>query len=268
MRTGFRAATDEERKALGVPPAYTDVCVPIEKGGKLLAIARIPNGKTYYKYAKAETEKNARAKWKRIAKLGVKLEKIEARLEADIARDVGEAYTVRLILLTGMRNGNPPQGNDKDKPSYGASSLLMKHVQTYNDKLVFDFPGKHHVQQHIEIEDKVLAAYVWERCCQITGPHPGDAPLFLHSAGDTLRYLKKIGAEKVHDLRTLRGNVLANAIVDEVLKIGKPTSKKEFKAMLKFLGEQVGAALGNKPSQALKSYIDPSVIERLNPDAE
>jgi DNA topoisomerase-1 len=261
MRTGFRPASEQERKALGVPPAYTDVCVPVEPGGKLLAVARIPNGKTYYKYAKAETERNAHAKWKRVAKLGEKLEKVEARIERDVQKGDGVAVCARLIMLTGMRNGNPPQGGT---PSFGASSLQIGHVverEIDGTYVKFEFPGKHNVLQTYEIRDAAVAEFVAKRIGETSNDK--QASIFVHSAHDTLRYLKKVGAAKVHDLRTLRANVAAEMLVGQILEGGKPATKKELKIAVKLIAEAVGKLLCNKPSQALKSYIDPSILKRL-----
>lgn len=262
MRTGFRQATDEERRALGVPPAYTEVCVPVDPKSRLLAVARIPNGKTYYKYAKTAVQAGEAAKWKRVAKLASKLEKIEARLNSDVEKGVSEAFCVRLILLTGMRNGNPPQGLHE---TFGASSLRLRHVQVQGQKLVFDFPGKHNVPQRYEVDDHILLEYVKRRRLAVQYSETFfEERLFIHSASDTLKYLKKIGAEKVHDLRTLRANVLATELVRQVLETGRPGSKKALKATIKYISTVVASTLGNKPGQALKSYIDPSVLEQLS----
>jgi hypothetical protein len=63
---------------------------------------------------------------------------------------------------------------------------------------------------------------------------------------------------KVHDLRTMHANTLALAMVTKTRS--KPKSKTEFKRMRKNVGEEVAKALGNNASEALKSYINPTVF--------
>lgn len=244
----MRKATDAERKALGVPPAYSDVMVSTDPKADLVATARIPNGKTFYRYSKAFVERQAAKKWDRVKKLGAKAEKIERRIKADCAsgesRDV--AMTSWLIMLTGMRIGNPPQGLDQ---SYGASSLLMKHVRVTGNEITLDFVGKKGVKQHYVIKDSLIAGYVRER--------KGAAELFPHNANAVLKYMQSIGAEKVHDLRTWRANEMASVLVAELLKAGMPKSAKAIKAFKRNVATAVAEQLGNNVSQAMKSYIDP-----------
>jgi DNA topoisomerase-1 len=244
----MRKATDAEKRALGVPPAYTDVMVSTDPNADLVATARIPNGKTFYRYSAAFVERQAAAKWDRVKRLGAKAEKIEKRIlrDAQSGEDRHVAMCAWLIMLTGMRNGNPPQGKDQ---SYGASSLLLEHTNVRKDEVTFDFVGKKGVQQHYVVRDALLAGYVRERS--------HEARLFPHDANATLRYLKSIGAAKVHDLRTWRANELASILIEELLKHGVPESKKAIKAFKKLVATKVAEALGNSPSMALKSYIDP-----------
>jgi DNA topoisomerase-1 len=248
----MRAATEAERKALGVPPAYTNVMVSIDAKADLIATARIPNGKTFYKYSQAFIEGQAAKKWDRVKKLGAKVERIEARIERDCETGSSEAMCAKLILLTGMRNGGEPQGKGE---SFGASSLQVRHARVVGSTIVLDFIGKKGVPQHYEVRNADLAAYFAKR---MSGAKGGDA-IFQHDAHSTLRYLKSIGAQKVHDLRTWRANEIASALVTELLKNGMPEGKKAIKAFQKAVAVKVAEVLGNSPSQAMKSYIDPRV---------
>jgi DNA topoisomerase-1 len=250
----MRPASDAERKALGVPPAYVNVRVAVDGSADLVATATTPQGKAYYLYSKAFRAKQDAKKWTRVRRLEAKLQKVEDRLERDAEHGNAIAICARLVLHTGLRNGGEPQGVF-GKQSFGASSLLMEHVTLQGDSARLQFPGKHEVMQDVLVpSDPLFAGYVRSR--------KGEAKLFDHDAGQTLRYMKSIGAAKVHDLRTLRANALARALVAELLRIsGKPESKKERKLLVKIVAERVAAVLGNKPGQALKSYIDPSVWE-------
>jgi len=248
----MRPATDEERKRLGVPPAYTNVRISDDPNADLRAVATTPKGKTFYLYSKAFRARNDAKKWTRVRKLNAKMEKVEARIDRDAQAGNGIAICARLILQTGLRNGGEPQG---DKPSFGASSLLLEHCSVHGNVVRLQFPGKHAVPQDVKVEDAMFAAYVRSRS--------GEVKLFDHDASQTLRYMKSVGAAKVHDLRTWRANVLAQMLVEELLKLEKPTSAKARKIFQKAVAERVAEVLGNKPAQALKSYIDPKVWEPL-----
>jgi len=245
----MRAATAEERKALGVPPAYTDVRVSTDPKAELIATATTPNGKTYYKYSAEYVARRTEEKYARIAALDVK--EVVAKLQRDL-RTTGPkkhlAMTARLIFLTGMRIGNPGQG---DVPSFGASSLLTEHLTFIDESTVrLRFPGKHGVLQDVVVSDVAFATYAWSR--------RGEARLFPHKANAVLRYLKRIGVPKAHDIRTFRAGLLATRLAST---LEQPTTKKGAKAFKKTVATAVASMLGNKPGQALKSYIDPATWE-------
>jgi len=253
---GLRPATPAEAKARGIPPAYTNVMISDDPNADLQATARTAAGKTFYLYSKAFTARSAEAKWRRVRKLNAeRMQRIESRILRDASgsgEDRHVAMTAYLIMLTGLRNGGAPQGT---KESFGASSLLMQHVQASPESVRLRFPGKHGILQDHEVKDDLFAAYVRSREAE------GATKLFPHEAAQTLRYMKKIGLRKVHDVRTWRANELARALVQELLKIERPTSKKGVKLYQKIVATKVSEVLGNKPGQAMKSYIDPKVWE-------
>src|SRR5262245_19770485 len=153
IEQAMRPATDAERKALGVPPAYTDVMVAVDPKADLRATARIPatprhpDGKTFYLYSKGFRAKQDAKKWKRVQKLEAKMERVAERIDRDAEAGDGLAICARLVVLTGMRNGGDPQGA---KVSYGASSLLVKHVvENDGQSIRLVFPGKHAVEQDV-----------------------------------------------------------------------------------------------------------------------
>jgi len=248
-RGEMRDATPAEAKALGIPPAYTNVRVAVDPKADLLATATTGKGKTYYKYSAAFTERNARAKWVRVRKLSKKADRIAERIDKDSRSGDCVAMTARLILFTGLRVGNDAQG---DAETFGASNLKMEHVCVNGgDEVHLRFPGKHSVAQDVKITDEVFATYARSRA--------GQERLFPHNAGHTLRYMKSIGAAKAHDLRTWRANLIADQVIAQLLEAaGKPETKKAVKAFKKLVSERVASVLGNKPSQCLKSYIDPA----------
>jgi DNA topoisomerase IB len=248
----MRAASPEERKALGVPPAYTDVMITEDPTADLRATAKItsPSGKikTFYKYSQAYVDRQAATKFKRVKNLAAKIEKIEARVERDCQtpelRDV--ATCLRLILMTGIRIGNPHQGKDI---SYGAATLLVQHVTLDENRVRLQFKGKKQVDQDCTFEDPLIATYVRQRITE------GAEELFPVDAAAVLRYAKSLGAQKVHDFRTFHAMTMAEELIVLYTKDGPPTTKKAAKFLQKTIATQIAKVLGNNPAQVVKSYV-------------
>jgi len=168
-----------------------------------------------------------------------------------------EAMTLRLILLTGLRNGGEGKGL---KEAFGASNLKMSHVTVDGDTVRLQFPGKHGIAQDHAVTDAKLAAYVRTR------EKAGAETLFDHDDDATLDALKGMTGDrfKVHDLRTWHATVLADRLVQTALNNGlKPKTLKEFKALRKQVATHVSKTLGNTPAMALNTYIHKSVFDPL-----
>jgi DNA topoisomerase-1 len=244
----MRPASDAERKARGIPPAYKSAMIAIDAEADLQVTAITPGGKTAYFYSAGFVRRQEQAKWRRLAKVSKRIDKISEDVEAHSVAGRSEALTVRLILQTGIRNGGKMQGV---KEAYGATSLRTEHVTLDGDTLLLSFPGKRGVAQVHSLRDAVLATYIRER------KEDGQERIFPHTAADTLRYLRTVGgpAIKVHDLRTWYANVLAEACVARMIQ-----DALTLKKLKKAVAVEVSQKLGNSPSQALKSYINPSVF--------
>jgi DNA topoisomerase-1 len=261
-RSEMRQASDDEKKALGVPPAYTNVLVATDPSADLIATATIttPSGKqkTFYRYSASFIAKQAARKFSRVKRLAKRIDRIEARVARDCLAKP-EAMCLRLILQTGIRIGNPHQG---EKESFGAATLLTRHAAVTGDVVRLQFTGKKQVEQDMSFSDSVLAGYIQHRQAS------GEQELFPVAANSVLRYAKSIGAAKVHDFRTLRAMVLADALLEELSKEGPPTTKKEAKLIKKAVATEVARALGNSPAQAIKSYIESHVWPGVTPEVE
>jgi len=261
----FRPATEEERKALGVPPAYTDVRIARRlDGADLLAVATIPAKggkppKTFYKYSAAHVARQAAEKYLRVAELAKRVHEIDAEVRKDIAARNGRyalAISARLVMLSGMRAGNPPQGEGE---SFGTCNLLLRHVTVTGNSCRFQFIGKKGVPQDVSVTDQLIASYV------LAGREEGHEALFPHSANALLRYLKKLGCVKTHDLRTLRAMLLADDLLKQ-LSPERPKTKREAKLLRKLVATEISKVLGNAPTQVIKSYVSESIWPGLEED--
>ena len=64
----------------------------------------------------------------------------------------------------------------------------------------------------------------------------------------------------MHDLRHIVATELAQKEIDKALKSGDNLDRK---TLSENISEIVGNKLGNNPSQALKTYIDPQIWKQL-----
>lgn len=259
LREGFHWASEEERRAAKIPPMYVHAQVA-DGPGRLRATAVSPNtGKTLYFYSDEHKVERDVEKWARVRYITQSIDKLVPRIDEDAAAGRPEALTLRLILQTGMRNGGEPQGALRDsKDSYGASSLLLQHVQLRPPfGLRLTFPGKKGVPQEFEIEDGMLFEYVKRRQAE------GVVRLFPHQANATLRYLHKLDPLiKVHDLRAWYATTLAEA--------AKPVFEAEVSAkkLPKAVAKVVAKQLGNTAGVAQRAYMDPALFAEREEEEE
>ena len=118
------------------------------------------------------------------------------------------------------------------------------------------FVGKEGVYHNHLVRDRQLAEMLKERA-YTAGQRGGQ--LFSTSAAKALAYARTLdgGRFTPKDFRTMRANALA---IQEIGRAPTPTTAKEYKRAIKAVAEKVSAVLGNRPAQALESYIDPTVF--------
>lgn len=260
-RGDMRAATDAERKKLGIPPAYTNVQIATNPKADLRATAVTAKGKTVSFYSKQYTDQQAAAKWARVVAFNREVPRIAAKVDKDAnnpkSEHQSEAMALRLILQTGLRNGGDDGGGDEE--AFGASNLRTDHVSVDGATVRMQFPGKHGVAQDHSVTDPLFAKWVLGRM------DAGKETVFDHDSDATLRYLQSLTPKtkfKVHDLRTWVATVYADTLVQAAVKGGVlPKTKKDYKAFLKEISTKVAGVLGNNAGQALKSYIHPAVFK-------
>lgn len=244
-----------------VNPKFKNVKYNPDPKGHKIIMATSDKGNPVSLYSKRHKEKSATDKFKRIKKLSTKLadgsvikEKIISRIEKS---DLDKC--IALIMYTALRVG---ASNEND--TYGASNLEARHIVIDGKSVMLDFIGKKKVEQKHEIEEPIIKKMLIDLKKKAMGsPLKENARIFDVSVTEPtcLAYIKKLfGAKnKVHDLRTLIGTNLA---ITEIKKVEElPTTKKAYKDLVKQVAESVSRKLGNTPSAALTSYIDPTVFK-------
>lgn len=254
-------ATQARLKDLKIPPGWKQVELNSDPNAALQATGLDSKGRKQYRYSAAHTEAQAIAKFERVKAYASEAPRVKATLERQlgdpsvVGRQRDLAALTYLISQTGMRVGSKRETGAKVK-AYGASTLLAKHAKVKGDTVSFSYTGKKGVARKVNIKNPEIAKFISEKRDKLK---PND-PLFSVSGSAVSGVLRQITGNdkfKTHDMRTHVGTALAASLLS---KQGKPRNKKSHKAKIKAISERVAKTLGNSPSEALKSYIDPFVF--------
>jgi DNA topoisomerase-1 len=234
---------------VAIPPAWTEVTY-FGADKDIIAEGRDAKGRkqraenpAYRKRISAEN--NARISRDLFPNIG----KLREQLRADAMAGDEEAKCLYLIAMTGFRIGGAGDGKAKEK-AYGASTLMGEHVTVDGDTVTFDFTGKKGVLQHHIVQDPVIAGIMKEA-------KPGQ-PIFKTRDAKVRDAWKKYGGVKVHDIRHVIAREEAERALAELIP-PPPKNKKEQAAVIKQAATRAASRLGNNPSEALGTYIDPDV---------
>lgn len=270
-RPGMHPADEEEILAVGkklgkaVPPAWTDVHVADDlDNAKILVWGRDAKGRDQRVYSKAHTEKASEEKFARIKAFANHLGTLDSAIEKD-APDNDHAAALLLIRRLGMRPGSN-RDTGSDEAAYGATNLLVDHVTIDGDAAHFAFKGKKHVDINLSTKDPLIVDVLRKRLAE-RGNQPG-VQLFRTTEDKTRQYMRSTGIPDdflLKDMRTVKANVESLA---EIAKRGdaKPKTQAEFRKWRREVAVVASSHLGNRPEQALASYINPIIFETWRVD--
>jgi DNA topoisomerase I len=258
-------------KALVIPPAWTDVWISPDPRGHIQATGYDAAGRKQYLYHPVWRATRDEAKFDHALEVAERLPKIRERLCGDLSsRGLSKvrvlAAIVRLLDMGMFRVGSDQYAQREQDPSYGLSTLRPEHVRTKGGCVVLEFTGKSGVEHVTSVDDGEV--------CQILRDlkrrRRGSRRLFAYwegparrwrevHAGEINEYLREISGEQMtaKDFRTWHGTVRA---AEELAVAGpQPTRAKRKKAVAHAMKE-VAELLGNTPTVARASYVDPRVI--------
>jgi len=153
-------------KALGIPPAYTEVWICPSPLGHLQATGRDAKGRKQYRYHSRWRAVRDESKYGRMLAFGQALPTIRAQVNKDLARpDLSRpkvlAAVVRLLEATLIRVGNAEYA--KINKSFGLTTMRDRHVAIEGANIRFKFRGKSGKDHNITLNDRRLANIV-KRC--------------------------------------------------------------------------------------------------------
>ena len=256
-------------KDLVIPPAWEGVWICPDPLGHLQVVGVDVAGRRQYLYHPAWRAKRDQMKFDRVAAVARRLPKARTAILERIALngmpvERAAATAVRLLDLGYFRIGSDAYADANG--SFGLTTLERRHVRRSGDGLVFCFVGKSGIEHCIEIDDPLTVAAV-ETMRRRRG---GDdrllayknasrwAPLDASTVNDYLRETTRAEIT-AKDFRTWHATVLAAASLAVSDEPG--TSKASRKRAVRQAMIEVSEYLGNSPTMARSSYVDPRVID-------
>lgn len=236
---------------IGIPPAYSDVCVNKNKLAKLQATAVDKKGKTHYYYHPSFIEKNRKERLKRIKHLnGNQVLKKTAKMidrQPKGTKEWKAAVALRLITLTGIRSGSNKYF--KENGSVGAMTLQPKHVVLKGGGVHLKFLGKSNVKHSLHINDLRL-----KNAFKYLKKHNNTFTLFGVTREDILQILRQDQKYnfKLKDLRTM---LAMNLHAEYLRKLTKKYPQESEKTIKKMALKHTAAQMGHTPSVCKKYYL-------------
>ncbi len=270
--TGGRKVDDdavrERVDTLAIPPAWTDVWIAPHPNSHIQATGVDEAGRRQYIYHSFWREKKDRAKFDRALLLAEALPNARRAVTIDLrsegnTRNRVLAGAFRMLDTGALRIGS--ERYTETNGSHGLSTLLCAHAKVSGTTVTLKFPAKSRQQWSSEITDVDLAELLAD--LKRRGPtarllsYQVDGEWRPLTAEEINEYVRERtgGAFSAKDFRTLRGTVAA------AVSLAKRGPAKSSTARTRALAQAMrdaAATLGNTPSIAKKSYVDPRLVDK------
>jgi DNA topoisomerase I len=263
-------AAIERIKALVIPPAWTDVWISTDERGHIQATGYDAAGRKQYLYHRVWRTTRDEQKFDHALEVAEKLPEMRERLCGDLSsrgltRSRVLAAITRLLDMGMFRVGSAQYADREEDPSYGLSTLRPDHVRTAGGCVVLEFPGKGGVEHARSVDDGEVCQVLRD----LKRRRKNEKRLFAYWAGREWRpvhadeineYLREISHEEMSakDFRTWHGTVKA---AEELAEIGPQPTKAKRKKAVSHAMKEVAELLGNTPTVARQSYVDPRVVD-------
>ena len=264
------AAEDVERvKSLAIPPAWTDVWICPVPNGHLQATGTDDAGRRQYLYHPDWRVRRDKGKFARVTEAAAMLPQARRRIAADLTLDGMPleracATAVRLLDVGYFRIGNDAYTDANG--SFGLTTLERQHVRRRGQALVFSFIGKSGISHSITVDDAPAVAAL-----EVMRKRTSDSARLLAykvgrgwsdlGASDVNAYLGELfgGTLTAKDFRTWHATVIAAESLALTEEPGASAASRQRAIRQAVL--EVAGYLGNTPTVARNSYIDPRIIE-------
>ena len=261
--------TREWIKSLVIPPAWTDVEIDENREADLLVTGRDDKDRKQYIYHPKYREQQNAKKFDRIIDFADQLEHMrrvtgQHLRKRKLNREKVLATMLRLLESAFFRPGS--ETYSKENSTYGLTTMRHKHLTINGDEMIFNYVGKSNQKQEKVVVDKKLAKIVQE-----IDDMPGyeifkyldeDDNIVDVKSDDLNAYIHEVMGQEfsAKDFRTWAGTMIAAIALDELGVVDKE-DQKLLDTNIKEAVNRVSERLGNTPSVARGSYIDPRIIE-------
>lgn len=256
-------------ESIGIPPAWTDVWIAPFENGHIQATGVDAVGRRQYIYHPEWRERKDRLKFDRALQLAESLPSARRMVTMDLR---SEGLTRERVLAAAFRmldSGSLRVGSERytnENGSHGLATLLCAHVQVRKNRLRLSFPAKSGKNWESDITDDDLAPLV-----RVLKRRGGNARLLAYKNGrswhpvtsaDINTYVKeRTGSDfTAKDFRTLRGTIAAAV---SLARSGPQKTVSKRKRAISVAMMEAAAVLGNTPSIARKSYVDPRLLDHF-----
>jgi DNA topoisomerase IB len=257
----------ERVRALGIPPAWTMVWIAPRSDAHLQATGMDRRGRKQYVYHPDWRHERDELKFRDMEAFARAQPRLRRQIEAALAsadEPLGHlrvlSLSLRLLDIGLLRVGSDRYA--RDNKHYGLTTLLREQVTVRPDRAIFDYVGKSGRRQRLAVADvpalQVLGALKRRR------GGPPELLVFRAQHGwsrihreDVNNFLRREarGPFSAKEYRTWNGTVIAAATL--AAQRPRPSSGTAVAS------RAVAAVLGNTPTVARHSYIDPRVLARF-----
>jgi DNA topoisomerase I len=262
----------ERIRELAIPPAWDDVWICPYPMGHIQATGIDAAGRKQYRYHDRWRERRDAEKFDSMIRFAQCLPQLRKRVSKDLRRkgmprDKALACAVRLLDRGFFRIGSEDYAEEND--TYGIATMKKRHVTIDGDEVRFDYEAKGGLRRVQVVGDREIAGIVR----QLKTRRGGGDELLAYKDGrrwvdvkspDINHYVKEAAGEEfsAKDFRTWSGTVLAAvALAVSAPAHGTQSSRKRAKSRAV---KEVARYLGNTPTVARTSYIDPRVFDRFD----
>ncbi|MEL0643488.1 DNA topoisomerase IB [Olleya sp. Ti.3.14] len=254
-------------KQLVIPPAWNNVKISQLKNGHLQVVGRDAKNRKQYRYHPKWNKIRNQTKFYKMYLFGQQLPNIRAQVEVDLDQTTWTqtkvlALIVRLMEETHIRIGNTQYA--KRNETYGLTTLRSKHVNTFKDKIQFEFVGKKGKAHKVSIRNKKLIKLV-NKCEEIPGwelfqYYDANGEKQKVDSAMLNKYLQDLSGTlfTAKDFRTWAASI----ICFETLKdLGYTENPKLNKENILHAMDVTSSQLGNTRNVCRKYYIHPAIIK-------
>lgn len=265
-RTISTRTTLQRIRTLAIPPMWEEVLISVRHDCHIQAVGRDQKGRKQYIYHEQWHLEQQRKKFDRLVVFAQQLPAMRKHCLSLIrkrnwTRDKVLALMVLLLDDTGIRIGN--RQYLQHNQTYGLSTLQDKHLEVHGRSASLNFRGKSGKEQHIDIDDPLLAALI-KKSADLPGyslfRYQDDNGAWQDVCSDDVNEFIRthMGEEfSCKDFRTWVGTRLVLELYPRVLQESQQNPRKK---LLNLLVNAIADKLGNTVAVCRAYYIHPTLL--------